>query len=301
MSLPLRAAVPHIGGALISRADLRRDLVALAWMDVDAQDGRRHLAVPSDMFLLTVYCDEGLVCGAAHEARDLEIVVSLLRSKPVEFASSGRGQLALALLTPRGALKVLRAPLHGMMDRRLPLAQFCGRGEQQRLRDLLREAKTRHQRLMCLGYWLENRMAQRHGFGTQQARAARAASLMQNLRRPLLMPQLADKLDITRRQLERDFEKWLGASPALYGRLVRFQRATGAVADGHPIVDVASEGGYADQPHLARTFRELGAMTPGELAMAAGQPQRVIERAALGGRLIMLDAPPCTGDDVGAS
>jgi AraC-like DNA-binding protein len=291
MSLPLQTAVPHIGGALISRADLRRDLVALAWMDVDAQDGRRHLAVPSDLFLLTVYCDESLVCGESHEARDLEIVVSVLRSRPVEFASTGHGQLALALLTPRGLLKLLRAPLNGMMDRRLPLAQFCGRAEQHRLRDLLRDARTRHQRLMCLGSWLESRMAQRHGFGLQQARAARAATLLQNLRRPLLVPELSDKLDVTRRQLERDFEKWLGTSPAFYGRLVRFQRAAGAVADGRRIVDVASEGGYADQPHLARTFRELGAMTPGDLAVATALPWRLHERAAFGGRLIMLDAP----------
>jgi AraC-like DNA-binding protein len=288
---PLSTPPTRAGSIAVTRGDLQHHLAALSWLDVNAPFGREHLAVPSDLYLITVYGDDGLVCGPAGEPGALQVLVSLLRTQPATFHSLGRGRLALALLTPAGLMKVLRAPLQGLTDRRLPLAQFCGAPQEQRLRELLLSAADASERLRRLGQWIESRVHLRHGMGTQQRRTARAASLLQQRGGSVDLTLLAQQLSVTRRQLERDFHLWLGTSPAGYARLVRFQRAAALVCGGGRFLDAVFEHHYADQSHLNRSFKALSGMTPGELAALASPPHRVQERAALAGRVLMLDVP----------
>lgn len=71
------------------------------------------------------------------------------------------------------------------------------------------------------------------------------------------------------RQLERDFRRCLGVSAGACRRLVRLQRAAAAVLGGVPLARVASGCGYADQPHMTRTFRRVAGVTPGALRALA--------------------------------
>ena len=49
--------------------------------------------------------------------------------------------------------------------------------------------------------------------------------------------------------------------------MIRLDRAVSALRTGAPrIAEVAAACGYADQAHLARELRELGGVTPGQLA-----------------------------------
>jgi hypothetical protein len=175
----VRPGAGAAGSIAVARGDLQHHLAALAWLDVAAPAGREHLALPSDLYLITVYGDDGLACGPAQEPGGLQVLVSLLRTQPARFHSLGRGRLAVALLTPAGLLKVLRAPLQGLRDRRLPLAQFCGAPEERRLREQLLGTAEPGERLRRLGQWIEGRVHLRHGMGPQQRRTARAASVLQ--------------------------------------------------------------------------------------------------------------------------
>ncbi|HEY0857211.1 MAG TPA: AraC family transcriptional regulator [Albitalea sp.] len=265
---------------------------ALGWMDVDATLGSRHLGLPSDLYLITAYCGEGLVCGEVGEECELEVMVTSLRTRPARFHSLGQGQLALALLTPIGALSVLRTPLADITDRRLPLEHFCGRAEQLRLRGLLMSARTTEQRMHALGGWIESRALGRRSWSRAESRVTQAAAVLQQ--HPGEAPSangLASALAVTRRQLERDFRKWTGVSLGGYARLVRFQRAAAAVAEGSPLLNVAMACGFADQPHLTRTIREFASVTPRELRLDAAKPGRAAARAALAGRVLTLDIP----------
>ena len=76
---------------------------------------------------------------------------------------------------------------------------------------------------------------------------------------------LAGRLGVGRRGLERGFRDEFGLSPGAVGRIVRFQRAVGLLANGAELAAAAAESGFADQPHLNRESRVLAGTTPGEL------------------------------------
>lgn len=282
----LRAA-PDWPGRLADHAP------GLAWLRKAAPSPHRHTALPSDLFVVTVYCDDGLLCGQAEEGRDLEVVVSALRTRPAEFRSTGDGELAVALLTPLGLLQAFRTPLEGLTDCRLPLAYFCGWNEQRRLRDTLSATATPEDRLQHLSAWIERRIADTRHLAGPPRRVAEAAMTLYAARgEPMATQEVADRLAVGRRQLERDFRRWLGVSPGNYTRLVRFQRAAASVLEGRELMHVAADHGYADQPHMTRAFRETAGVTPGEIAAWGREAGGAALGRALAGRVLMVQAEP---------
>ena len=75
---------------------------------------------------------------------------------------------------------------------------------------------------------------------------------------------LANKLGVTRRQLERQCRRDLGISPKMLARILRFRRAASLIARGQVRsgADLAAAGGYVDQAHLIREFQEFAGTTP---------------------------------------
>ena len=74
----------------------------------------------------------------------------------------------------------------------------------------------------------------------------------------MAIDNLATRIGMTRRHLERGFDTLVGISPKRLARIVRFQRALRMLQ--RPVgsgVTTAVECGYADQPHFIREFTEL--------------------------------------------
>lgn len=263
---------------------LPQHLAALGWLATPGHDARaQHLALPTDLFMATVHCNPTQPA--------LEMSLTLLRTRPERFSSSAAGELAFALLTPAGLIALLRAPLDGAADRRIALAQFCVAAEQRALHDALHAEADPQRRTALFGVWIEGRIGQRHRFGAPQQRVAEAAALIQHDTGPLDLAALRRGLRVSQRQLERDFRFWLGVSPAVYARLVRFQRAASALASGHAPSHAAADHAFADQSHLHRAFRRFCALTPREFVHLAARPRGHAERQTLAGRVVVLDAP----------
>ncbi|MES2058649.1 MAG: helix-turn-helix domain-containing protein [Pseudomonadota bacterium] len=64
------------------------------------------------------------------------------------------------------------------------------------------------------------------------------------------------------RTVQRWFERSIGVTPRGYLRLIRFHRAMVDVATATSLADQAAKGGFADQAHMARDFRELAGIPP---------------------------------------
>jgi len=84
--------------------------------------------------------------------------------------------------------------------------------------------------------------------------------------RPL--PQLAEDVGLSERQLRRRVEDAVGYPPRVLARILRFQRflrAARAAGLGRDLARLAAEAGYADQAHLTRESRRLGGLPPAAL------------------------------------
>ncbi len=85
--------------------------------------------------------------------------------------------------------------------------------------------------------------------------------------------EVANGVGWSSRQLERDFRVSVGLSPKLFSRIMRFQNLLRLVGEGvlREWTSLALEGGYADQPHMVREFREFAGHTPAEQRIAASE------------------------------
>jgi AraC-like DNA-binding protein len=75
---------------------------------------------------------------------------------------------------------------------------------------------------------------------------------------------LAAEVGWSRRHLAARFREEIGLPPKALSRLIRIEHAAQRVRAGDPLPDIAYAGGYADQSHFSRDFRELVGCTPTE-------------------------------------
>lgn len=78
--------------------------------------------------------------------------------------------------------------------------------------------------------------------------------------------EVASRVGLSRRHLERQFLAAVGLTPKRLARIVRFRHLLGRLDEGDRFgwSGLALACGYYDQAHLIRDFRELADCTPGE-------------------------------------
>lgn len=112
--------------------------------------------------------------------------------------------------------------------------------------------------------------AQPHPPGSEHVRdpRVRRAILMmeQTMASPITMTDLADRLNITTRHLERLFQSEVGISPQEYYRMhrLRFGKFLLVTSDRR-ISDIALECGFSDASHFTRAFRDAFETTPSKV------------------------------------
>ena len=82
---------------------------------------------------------------------------------------------------------------------------------------------------------------------------------------------VAGRVYVSERQLQRRFAEQVGYGPKTFQRIVRFQQALGRLArEDSGLAHTAVSAGYADQAHLARESRRLAGLSPRELVSWMG-------------------------------
>ncbi|MBC8154241.1 MAG: helix-turn-helix transcriptional regulator [Bacteroidetes bacterium] len=78
------------------------------------------------------------------------------------------------------------------------------------------------------------------------------------------LKKLQDSLRVSERSLERRFKQHVGISPKLFARICRFQTSLNQLKTKKydKLSDIAFDGGYADQSHFTRTFKEFTGILP---------------------------------------
>ena len=82
----------------------------------------------------------------------------------------------------------------------------------------------------------------------------------------LSIEDLSSKTGISKRQLLRQFDHYVGLSPKEFSRITKFLSSLNILAK-HPsknLTAIAYEGGYYDQAHFIHDFKEYSGLTPSE-------------------------------------
>ncbi|WP_245601046.1 choline metabolism transcriptional regulator GbdR [Marinobacterium jannaschii] len=119
------------------------------------------------------------------------------------------------------------------------------------------------------------RIPLRHMLGTTQPKLVEIVSLMEaNLEEPISLDELANYVDVSRRQLERLFQKYLQCSPSRYYLKLRLLRARQLLKQtSMSIIEVASACGFVSTPHFSKCYREHIGIPPREERLGMRSPK----------------------------
>jgi transcriptional regulator GlxA family with amidase domain len=100
--------------------------------------------------------------------------------------------------------------------------------------------------------------------GTSQPKLVEAVSLMEaNIEEPMSPDELALHVGLSRRQLERLFQKYLSCVPTRYYLELRLARARQLLLQTKmSIVDVAFACGFVSAPHFSKCYRDFFGLPP---------------------------------------
>nr|WP_319799266.1 GlxA family transcriptional regulator [Halomonas sp. M20] len=116
----------------------------------------------------------------------------------------------------------------------------------------------------------QQRMPLKHMLGTTQPKLLEIVALMEaNLEEPISFDELARFVGVSRRQLERLFQKYLHCSPSRYYLRLRLTRARQLLKQTPmPIIEVASACGFVSTPHFSKCYREFFGVPPRQERLA---------------------------------
>ena len=122
-------------------------------------------------------------------------------------------------------------------------------------------------RILLVGEMQKGNAPQPHPPGLEPAthpKVKRAILLMeQHVGRALPLEELACKLDLSPRQLERLFKAQTGKSPQTFAKHMRLRTAAWLLTSSdRTVADIATSCGFSDASHLGREFRKQFGMPP---------------------------------------
>ena len=122
------------------------------------------------------------------------------------------------------------------------------------------------------------RIPLRHHLGTSQPKLVEAISLMEaNIEEPMNLGELSRHVGLSRRQLERLFQKHVHRVPTRYYLDLRLARARLLLLQTtRPIVDIAFACGFVSAPHFSKCYRDHYGVPPREERRLGRPPAGVV-------------------------
>lgn len=181
-------------------------------------------------------------------------------SNYLEIAPTGITGIISARFHPNGLTPFINIPVTSMEDRAVPLEELFGDDGIRLSEAVLAAADTQSRMLLIEGFLLERlQTPQAADRITQSCVEAMLESAGQ-----LTVDDVADKLQVNRRQLERKFSSAIGISPKQLLRVIRLQNTIKMLEKKQftSLTALAYENGYFDQAHFIKDFKEFTGVSP---------------------------------------
>jgi len=116
------------------------------------------------------------------------------------------------------------------------------------------------------------RVPLRHFVGKQSQKLIVAVELMEaNLREPISQYELAKYVDLSRRQLQRLFQQYLGCTPSRYYLQLRLQRARELLhRTNQSLVEISAQTGFVSSSHFSKSYKQHFGLAPSAERRRAG-------------------------------
>ncbi|MGD1919201.1 MAG: helix-turn-helix domain-containing protein, partial [Pleurocapsa sp.] len=200
--------------------------------EVDKRD--RHLIQP-----------RSLICGQQTEYKDI-------------VSSDSIGMLAVVFY-PYALRAFLPNLVSEFTDRSISLNDLFP-AETNILEERIIEANSVRSRILLIENFLLKRLTILNSFSITKE----AVNIITKVNGQITVGEMANKLNLSKRQLERIFLADVGISPKKLGRIIRFNTSIKLFSLVEPLTALAYEAGYFDQSHLVRDFREFSGLSPKE-------------------------------------
>ncbi len=219
-------------------------------------DGRTQILI--NFAAGRVSCNE---FGRRHEA-DARATLIGLRSRYSSFSCSSPVRILAVEFFEHAAFLFFRAPMAEFTNRSVPLDELW---RDTRLLEKIQDAAQDRERFAVVQEELVARLDARAGHSCALVdRAVRAFE--DNL--DTTVEDLAYRLGLHTRTLQRMFRNCVGMSPISYGRILRVRKACRVLARTGDLnrLDFALSNGFYDQAHFNRDFRDIVGLSPSDFA-----------------------------------
>ncbi len=245
-----------------------RDAVERLWHFAGRVAHPRERVLPNGQLQLIVHLDRryGVVRDGVVEPC-AALVMSGQQTQPlVVQAPDGVATVVGVELTPEGAYRLLRRPLHDLAGCDVELGDLVGSAAGE-LADHCHAATDARACLSAAAAWIAGRLAQAPPVDPP---IAWLADRIRRQRGHVVIGALREATGLSAARLAAGFREQIGVTAKTYARIHRFRHAAARLRAGGSPLDVAVDAGYYDQPHLTAEFRELSGLTPAAFAASLG-------------------------------
>lgn len=246
---------------------LRRHVASYSGYRQSGNAPGQHRGLPSPYLTLIVTLDEPLLLAehrGGSPTRRYDALVGGLHTTPAHVVHPGR-QAGIQLgLTPLGARALLGVPAGALAGIDVHVSDLLGPSVVT-LREQLMAVDSWGQRFAVLDRWLAAVVDQDAELAPELAQAWRMLTASGGARP---VAEIADEVGWSDRHLRARLRAETGLTPKTAARVARFDRARHRllrrVEEGGTasLSELAASGGYSDQAHLAREFRDLAGCSP---------------------------------------
>ncbi|MEU5953474.1 helix-turn-helix domain-containing protein [Streptomyces sp. NPDC047525] len=233
-----------------------------------------HRGLPSPYLTLIFSLDGPVVTGESPEqaggpdASRTDIVVGGLHQSPAYVVRPEHEAGIQLAVHPLAARALFGVPAAELADALVTSGTDVMGRRAADVRELLCEQGGWQERFASLSAYLRQRVAAGDTAGSVRPEVAEAWAWLARHRGAGTLRGLSRHVALSERRLTTLFRAETGLSPKQAGRLMRFQRARGAVARSvaagvaPDLARVAADCGYYDHSHLVRDFRQYTGVSP---------------------------------------
>jgi AraC-like DNA-binding protein len=178
----------------------------------------------------------------------------------IEIAPTGISEIVAARFLPEGLLPFLQIPITELENKAVAIADVFGEKGKQ-LEEKVITAQDNQKRIRLIEEFLLSRLSDP---GMIDNITQACVETIFRTQGQLGVVELADTMNINRRNMERRFTSAVGLSPKQLSRVVRLQATLKMLEQKKysSLTSLAYENGYYDQAHFIKDFREFTGMSP---------------------------------------